>query len=672
MNALYASNAEEKAQIKEELNLLFASNTKDGLEPDVLNELESIMRLHNLPAQELFYKWESYSIKMMSSDDIKLDIETVRAIKADLNDSLERESRSRAHIKTERRTAATPRQVKNSDDIFGMLDGLVPGTSGSGSGSNKRKAAYQTPSISRTKLEPASSPPDFKTPIRPSEPQNSAPIVPFSSRQDAGKVIEHFNEHLPAFSPPIAPFPQPRVKLVANSDIKKLSYKPLAMKMSEASEILDDRIDDFIALVQDHHNLPDSAFGSAAEQSVQEIVAVGRIASDSSDGRLNPASLVLETSRRTGSGLRVPLRMSAIQSYVFFPGQIVALRGTNAAGTDFAVSQILDMPGLPAAASIPQTIDEHLQRLRGDPNAMDSDTPPAPLNMLAASGPYTADDNLLFEPLHELCSLASTVDVLLLTGPFLDTTHPLLASGDFGLPSEMQHDADTDTLKTAFRAFISAPLQQLAKENPSITILMIPSVRDATSAHVSWPQEPLQRSGLGLPKHARLVGNPMTMAINEITFGISSQDILSELRASECIVGATPGGLLARLPKHLIEQRHFFPLHPPLPRSGLPKTIINGVEEPAPGACLDTSYLKLGEMLNIKPDVLVIPSSLPPFVKVVESVLVINPGSTSKRRGAGTYVRMSVEPMQIGEAERRSDKVGHGVWERAKVEVVRI
>jgi DNA polymerase alpha subunit B len=94
--------------------------------------------------------------------------------------------------------------------------------------------------------------------------------------------------------------------------MKKLSYKPLAMKSSEASEILDDRIDEFAALVQEHLNLEDSAFGSAASQSTSEIVAVGRIASDSLEGRLNASSLVLETSRRMGGGLRIPLQVNSL------------------------------------------------------------------------------------------------------------------------------------------------------------------------------------------------------------------------------------------------------------------------------------------------------------------------------------------------------------------------
>jgi DNA polymerase alpha subunit B len=447
------------------------------------------------------------------------------------------------------------------------------------------------------------------------------------------------------------------------------------MKSSEASEILDDRIDEFMMLIQTHHALPDSAFGSAAAQSINEIVAVGRIASDSSDGKLNTASLVLETSRRMGAGLRVPLRLGSIPSFQFFPGQIVALRGVNASGQEFTVSELLDAPMPSVAASTPATLEQHIKRLRGGPDVMDSDSPPAPLNILIGAGPYTADDNLDFEPLHALCSQAADTyaDALILTGPFLDTEHPLLASGDFDLPDEAMNDPDTATLKTAFKYLISRAFHSLVAANPTITILLIPSVRDATTAHVSWPQEPFPfpRKDLGLPKQVRMVGNPVTLSLNEIVTGISSQDIISELRHEEVTQGRpNEGGLLARLPKYLIEQRHFFPLYPPVDRRLLPKS--GTLEAVPPGAMLDLSYLKLGEMLNVRPDMLIVPSALPPFAKVVESVLVINPGFLSKRKAAGTYARVIVQPATMSEEERRGTYVAHKLFERARVEIVRI
>lgn len=248
---------------------------------------------------------------------------------------------------------------------------------------------------------------------------------------------------------------------------------------------------------------------------------------------------------------------------------------------------------------------------------MDSDDEPAPLNVIYASGPYTADDNLDFEPLHALCSQAADTyaDALVLTGPFIDVDHPLIATGDFDLPEDAQVNPDTATMNTVFKYMISPALNRLAASNPTVTILLVPSVRDVIAKHVAWPQDPFPRKELGLPKQARIIGNPMALSLNEVVMGISSQDPLWELRSEE-LIGGKPSDaqLLSRLPRYLIEQRHYFPLYPPMDRTKLPKTgAADGV---ATGAMLDTSYLRLGDMVNVRPDVLVVPSALPPFAKV--------------------------------------------------------
>lgn len=492
------------------------------------------------------------------------------------------------------------------------LDGLVPNTPRVGSARNKRN--FETPSMSRLKLDPASSPPEFKTPYKPGE-QNAAPVS-FHDRPNAGQAVEVLNDHLAVAEPPMAPYSETRIKLTAYSDQKKLSYKPMAMKSSEASEILDDRIDDFMMLIQAHHKLEDSDFGSAASQSTNEIVAVGRIASDSLSGKLNASSLVLETSRRMGAGLRIPLKVDKLPGFQFFPGQIVALKGINAAGENFTVSEVLDVPLLNNAASPASALQTHTQRLRGGPDAMDSDSAPTPLNIILGSGPYTSDTNLDFEPLHALCSQAADTyaDALILTGPFLDIDHPLIATGDFDLPDEAMSEPDVATMSTVFKYLISPAFISLSASNPHITILLIPSVRDAISKHVSWPQEPFPRKDLGLPKSVKIVGNPMTFALNEVAVGVSSQDILTELKIAECVGGKVKDAVLARLPKYMIEQRHFFPLFPAGDRESLPRTgTASGV---AAGAMLDVSYLKLAEMMNVRPDILIVPSALPPFAKV--------------------------------------------------------
>jgi DNA polymerase alpha subunit B len=390
------------------------------------------------------------------------------------------------------------------------------------------------------------------------------------------------------------------------------------MKLTETSEILDERIDDFMNLVMEHHKLEESDFGSAANQTTTEIVAMGRIASDSAEGRLNAASLVLETSRRMGGGLRIPLNLEQLKGrFQFFPGQIVALKGSNASGHEFVVKEILSIPLLPNAASTPAALEAHRERLQGGPDAMDSDSEPIPLSVIFASGPYTADDNLDFEPLHALCAQAADTyaDALVLTGPFIDINHPLIAAGDFDLPDEAVVEPDTATMSTVFKYMISPALNRLVASNPHVNILLVPSVRDVIDKHVSWPQDSFPRKELGLPKSAKVIGNPMTLSINEVVLGISSQDVLFELRHEELIGGRpTDPALLSRLSRYLVEQSHFFPLFPPADRQKLPKV---GTSDGIPvGAALDISYLKLGEMVNVRPDVLVVPSSLPPFAKV--------------------------------------------------------
>ena len=59
--------------------------------------------------------------------------------------------------------------------------------------------------------------------------------------------------------------------------------------------------------------------------------------------------------------------------------------------------------------------------------------------------------------------------------------------------------------------------------------------------------------------------------------------------------------------------------------------------------------------------------------QVVESVLVINPGYLSKRRGAGTYARLTLYPPTIKDEDARSGHLmAHNIFERAKVEITKI
>jgi DNA polymerase alpha subunit B len=420
--------------------------------------------------------------------------------------------------------------------------------------------------------------------------------------------------------------------------MSKFAYKTMAMKLSEASEVLDDRIDEFRQLIQESLGLEDSAFGNPAYPSPSEIIAVGRICSDTSEGKLNAASMVLEGSRRWGSGRRIPVKLESLPSYSFFPGQIVALRGINASGDTFVVSEILSLPLLMQSASTPAELDVFNARYLDTPESDPSSV--RPLTVFVASGPYTTDQNLDFAPLHTFLDKAASAsaDAIILIGPFLDAEHPCIRTGDFDIPDNLTNP-DQATLTDVFRHYISSSLQSFVQHTPTCSIILVPNLRDAHHHHAAFPQDKFVKKELGLGpagKMVQCVTNPMTLSMNEFSVGMSSLDILDMLRREEIVDGkARSINLYERGARHVIEQRNFLPLFPPTAREkmGAPAPVEHKVwkneaeaiqaeadEGPSPflplGTMLDTSYLKLGEMLNVRPDILITPSVLQGCVKV--------------------------------------------------------
>lgn len=132
------------------------------LEADVITELESIMRIHELSVDDLFLKWDSYCFRMEMDVLTSLTIDSVRNLKQVLLDDLEKSQRE-THIKAERKMASgTPRAKpgavsRGNSDVFGMIDGLIPSTPGSG-GKLSRAGGSTLKKSHAARNGPASSP----------------------------------------------------------------------------------------------------------------------------------------------------------------------------------------------------------------------------------------------------------------------------------------------------------------------------------------------------------------------------------------------------------------------------------------------------------------------------------------------------------------------------------
>lgn len=108
------------------------------LEPDVLYEIQSILRLHDFSVDDLFFKWDAYCIRMDLDALSAISLQNIRNMKQSIQDELEKSHRA-TQVRSERKVTATPKGDSGSD-VFGMLDGLVPSTPAAGSKLGNRGA----------------------------------------------------------------------------------------------------------------------------------------------------------------------------------------------------------------------------------------------------------------------------------------------------------------------------------------------------------------------------------------------------------------------------------------------------------------------------------------------------------------------------------------------------
>ncbi|KAG8691228.1 DNA-directed DNA polymerase alpha subunit pol12 [Ceratobasidium sp. 423] len=420
----------------------------------------------------------------------------------------------------------------------------------------------------------------------------------------------HSRAKAPAGPPPNYAPPQ-------NAD--SYGYRYMHEKIHDRAASLDDRIDEMAELVRKHYELQELGDPSAVTQ--DEVVIIGRIVNDS-DTKLGESSISLESSRMMGMGVRIPLEFDAnvkircassrgtgSTGMGLFPGMVVALKGRNGSGDSFVVSEFLRIP--PLLPSLKTDVDSSLKAV-------------------IACGPYTFDSDLDYKPFTTLIDaiLTERPQLLILIGPFVDSNHPLIKAGKID-------DTPVDT----FRHKISGPLVQLENEIPELLIVFVPSPRDLITSHVAFPQAALERiPQLGLPKRSQLVPNPSTFLANGFRIGVTSIDVLFHIRKDEFFKNAPevldePGGqpadAMTMLCRQILEQQSFYPLFP------VPKEVQEDVN-------LSVTHSNLLRMDGFAPDLLVLPSRLKEFQKIVDSTTVVNPALAAKFNSAGTAVCLNL------------------------------
>ncbi|XP_074295902.1 uncharacterized protein LOC141623669 [Silene latifolia] len=359
--------------------------------------------------------------------------------------------------------------------------------------------------------------------------------------------------------------------------------------------------------------------------SQKSIFAVGMICCDG-EGRLNEKSVLLQSSVEHSGGQRVRLELEKLSQYTIFPGQVIGIVGDNPSGHCLVASKVDDLIPFPASSDC----DLHpVKRQAVDEDGLPSLQSPAPseLSVIIAAGPFTTTDNLFFEPLSELLAYASRKQpqLLILLGPFVDSEHPEIRKATFNRSfDEVFHQEIITRLR-----------DHVEYMGSSTRVLLVPSIRDANHDFV-FPQPPFDIYPPELKDQISSLTNPGIFDADKVTIGCCSVDILKHLSGEEISRNPKDGtskDRLSRLGTHIIGQHSFYPLYPP-----------------AEGVPLDFSVAP--EALNIPstPQVLVVPSDLAPFVKVLSlnneaqdaaKCLCVNPGRLAKGIGGGTFVELN-------------------------------
>lgn len=357
--------------------------------------------------------------------------------------------------------------------------------------------------------------------------------------------------------------------------------------------------------------------------SQNNIFSIGMVCCDG-EGRLNEKSAILQGSVENSGGHRVRLDLQKVSPFSLFPGQVIGVEGNNPSGHCFIASKVID--SLPyEVTSLPPA---KRQAIDYQDNTESSATSKV-LSMVIAAGPFTTTDNLLFEPLAELLAYASRKQpqLLILLGPFVDSEHPMIKKGAVDRTfSEIFYDEITKRLLD-YADFMGS----------SARAILVPSIRDANHDFV-FPQPAFDiQLPEGTEDQITLLTNPACFGANEVTVGCSTVDILKHLSSEEISrtsANAPSGERIGRLATHLLNQHSYYPLYPP-----------------SDSVPLDTSLAPEALEISTIPDILLLPSDLTPFVKVLNfaeeneekatKFICINPGRIAKGIGGGTFVEVN-------------------------------
>uniref|UniRef100_A0AAY5KUA4 DNA polymerase alpha subunit B n=1 Tax=Esox lucius TaxID=8010 RepID=A0AAY5KUA4_ESOLU len=375
------------------------------------------------------------------------------------------------------------------------------------------------------------------------------------------------------------------------------NYKYMFQRLRDVRNVLTEKIELLGEELRTHFSIEEFSPLSLPAQDC--VTVLGQVCCDS-NGKLNAQSVLLEAGPEQG-GQQVPVDLTELREYSLFPGQVVIMEGMNTTGRKLVASKLYEGVPLPFYSSpIKQEIDMDIERQ---------------LMVMVACGPYTPSDGLTFDPLIDIINVIvrDRPDVCILLGPFVDSKH-----------EQIEKSQLTETFEAIFNRCVGSIIE--GTKGVGCRLVLVPSQRDVHH-HFIYPQPPFTLHDLIKDDAERvtLVPDPCTLLIEGVTFGITSTDILFHMGAEE-ISCAAGSDRFSRILKHMLIQRSYYPLYPP-------------VED----VNMDYEKFQSYGQMPVCPDVLIVPSELRYFIKDVLGCVCVNPGRLTKGQVGGTYGRLLIQ-----------------------------
>uniref|UniRef100_A0A673KGH4 DNA polymerase alpha subunit B n=1 Tax=Sinocyclocheilus rhinocerous TaxID=307959 RepID=A0A673KGH4_9TELE len=351
------------------------------------------------------------------------------------------------------------------------------------------------------------------------------------------------------------------------------SYKYMFQRLRDVRDVLTEKIEELGEELRSHFNIEEFSPVSLPVQ--DSITVLGQVCCDS-NGKLNTQSVLLEAGQEQG-GRQVPVDLSELKEFSLFPGQVVVMEGMNPSGERFVATKLYE--GIPLPFYCPSEGKQEMDEVS------------EPVMVMMACGPYTPSESLTYDPLIDLITIINKdrPDMCILFGPFVDSKH-----------EQIEKNQVTETFENIFKRCVDSIVE--GTKGSGCRLVFVPSQRDVHH-HYIYPQPPFNLSNLSKDDSARvtLAPDPCTLLIGNVTFGLTSTDILFHMGAEE-ISSGTGTERFSRIMKHMLTQRSYYPLYPP-----------------AEEVNMDYDKFQQFGQMNLTPDILIVPSELRYFIKVNHS-----------------------------------------------------